>query len=1257
MKKVYCLFLIVFLSFSFQSNAQTSIDIGQDYNGSSVINPSSGVLLVANTTSYTIPGDNEIRVHGETVISRYDDGSYGARGVRYTYIQINAGGYIEVALTNNSKSKIIKGLKLNGTSGSTSVNISSLPVLFSDQYPFNDKRIIGHDATGVLPFARSGGSGFTLNNIPEGCKSFRIYRDVKLKEIQAGFFEVDLIDGDITLGQTSQVPRIAYIRVDLEDEPLMIKEFTINGYTASIDQNLKTISLVLPAGTDVSALTPELSLSGGATHYTPTGEQDFSPDTIIYTVFDANTQIPYKVAVEASAVADAVNTIASLSINNRAAEIDDDKNTIRCVFPSFSAPLAAWQVNFSLTSELSSANFVSGSTHDFSTGPLQLTVTAQSGEERVYTVKAVISEKEKSIALLTSNGRIADYDSLLLLSFADYFVDLIRPDNVASANVNSFFAQYDLLVIHSNVSHTNATMVALRSQVGKVPVLNLNAQMYASNSWNWGTPANGGPYSNQNYDVYIHSSLQDHPIFADVALHQDEHATIRKAMKYYTDAQSVTANNAIQCIAELNGSNFTTLKSSSYALAAIDGMYGEADQIHEVNFSNAAKYLFIGLGFQGYSYFNQNTVKLLKNAADYLTNPSISYDYGNKVPGATPHQLFSHKVPAFPGAEGGAMFISGGRGGTVYYVTNLSDDPNTIGSLRWAINKTGRRIVQFKISGIIELNSELRIREGNLTIAGQTAPGDGICLKNYQLRVSADNVIIRFIRSRLGTDRRAEDDAMEARNQRDIMIDHCSMSWSIDECTSFYDSQNVTIQWSVISESLQDAGVHSKGPHSAGGIIGGRNISFHHNIFAHHYTRNPRFSGSRYTNNAAVESVDLRNNVIYNWIDKSVYGGEGGSYNIVNNYFKYGPGTKASVRYKIVEPWGDDGTNSQPAGTYGKFYVDGNYVFGSTQVTNNNWDGVLPRYSFLSFNNKEPFKSDTEFDMPPVSTHAAVSAYESVLTFAGASLRKDTVDRRIENEIRKGIATYGNNGLIDSVAQTGGYPTYIYERESVVTDTDRDGIPDYWEIQHGLDPNNPLDANQLAEGKGGYSNLDIYLASIVENITEDKISNAENPLTVVLFTQPANGVLQVKKEENNLISGSIVNKGEILRVTASAADGYVLISLTINGVEVETDQDYVVDDEREVFVVARFESVASSSSVGEDTFVLYPNPVTDVLKIKSASTGFGRIEVFNIAGVLVSTGDVLGGYQEIDVSALSQGIYTLRMSIDNKVETYRFVKK
>lgn len=445
---------------------------------------------------------------------------------------------------------------------------------------------------------------------------------------------------------------------------------------------------------------------------------------------------------------------------------------------------------------------------------------------------------------------------------------------------------------------------------------------------------------------------------------------------------------------------------------------------------------------------------------------------------------------AFPGAEGGGMKVTGGRGGKVYKVTSLADT-NTPGTLRYAVNQTGPRIVVFEISGTIYLTSQLRIDNNNITIAGQTAPGDGICLAHYSVDVSADNVILRYLRFRMGDVAKVESDALGGRFQKNIIIDHCSMSWSTDECVSFYQNENFTLQWSIISESLKNS-VHEKGSHGYGGVWGGKNATFHHNLLAHHDSRNPRLG--EYANHAfaLTDLVDLRNNVIYNWGGNSCYGGEAMNVNIVNCYYKPGPATTKRNRIISIDKNTKSDVSPNPVyNIWGKFYINGNVVEGALSTTQDNWTyGVYNQfhgsYGTVSETDKAAMRKNEPHAALPVTTHTAEKAYGLVLDLAGASLIRDAIDIRIIGDVRDGKATImdgGNgstNGIIDTQTAVGGWP--VLNTQSPLKDTDGDGMPDDWEVANKLDATkNDANGRSLSTA---YDNIEVYINSLVAQHVE-----------------------------------------------------------------------------------------------------------------------------------------------------------------------------
>jgi len=438
---------------------------------------------------------------------------------------------------------------------------------------------------------------------------------------------------------------------------------------------------------------------------------------------------------------------------------------------------------------------------------------------------------------------------------------------------------------------------------------------------------------------------------------------------------------------------------------------------------------------------------------------------------------------AFPSAEGFGKYATGGRGGKVLIVTNLDDDGE--GSFRKAATANGPRIIVFAVSGTIHLNSSISIK-GNATIAGQTAPGDGICIADKSVSLGGDNIIIRYMRFRLGdkwqrqagqVDGSGGEDAFSGGGKKNIIIDHCTFSWSNDECFSVYNGDSTTLQWNIISEPLNysyhfETGDKDWEHHGYGGIWGGKRLTAHHNLFAHCNNRNPRFNGNR---QGIQEFVDYVNNVIYNWGGNNIYAGEGGYYNIVNNYFKYGPSTSKSVKYRIVNPGKTD------AIPFGKWYVNGNYVDEASDVSKNNWLGIVMGNGGTEEDKKTAIVNNPHVaEFIPVQT--AEAAFESVLKYAGANYRRDTLDERIINDVKN------RTGFIIDVQ--GRYPHHspfeitlnawpALKSLPVPTDSDKDGMPDIWEQANKLNPDDASDASKISMHQF-YSNIEVYINSIAK---------------------------------------------------------------------------------------------------------------------------------------------------------------------------------
>lgn len=457
-------------------------------------------------------------------------------------------------------------------------------------------------------------------------------------------------------------------------------------------------------------------------------------------------------------------------------------------------------------------------------------------------------------------------------------------------------------------------------------------------------------------------------------------------------------------------------------------------------------------------------------------------------------------IPAFPGAEGGGKYTMGGRGGKVLVVTNLNDDGP--GSFRWACEQGGARIVVFNVSGIIRLKTPVIIRAPYISIFGQSAPGDGVCIAGESVWINTHDVIIRYMRFRRGeTWVGRRDDAIGGNPVGNIMIDHVSATWGLDENMSIYrhmynDSTgkqeeklgtvNVTIQNSIFAEALDTWN------HSFGSTLGGENCSFMRNLWANNTGRNPSIGWNGVFN--------FVNNVIYNWVHRSIDGGDyRAQYNIINNYFKPGPATpkNSPVGHRILKP--ESGRSKLPYKVYGRAYVDGNIMEGYPHITADNWAGGVQVENLDGVGEHEAYmRQESPLIMPELTIVSAKDAMDFVLNNVGATLpKRDPVDARIVKEVREGKATALPNvklpetqfkhrrlpidsykiGIITDPSQVGGYPEY---KGTPYKDSDNDGMPDAYEKKMGLNPNDPSDASQYSKSGSGYTNIEEYLNSLVD---------------------------------------------------------------------------------------------------------------------------------------------------------------------------------
>jgi formylglycine-generating enzyme required for sulfatase activity/pectate lyase len=488
-------------------------------------------------------------------------------------------------------------------------------------------------------------------------------------------------------------------------------------------------------------------------------------------------------------------------------------------------------------------------------------------------------------------------------------------------------------------------------------------------------------------------------------------------------------------------------------------------------------------------------------------------------------------IRAFPGAEGFGAGTPGGRGGKVTYVSTLEDylpgkESPITGSLRAAVDADGPRIVLFRVSGTISLKADLWVQKPFITIAGQTSPG-GICLKDYQFVLATHDVIVRHMRFRPGDLTKKEQMAVGIFGARNCILDHCSMTWAIDEVMSSFGAREITAQWCIISEGLSHS-YHPKGEHSKGSIIDGTGgITIHHSLYAHNAARNPRV-------NTVV--LDFRNNVLYDWGYRAAYTTEAPSYvNWVGNYLKPGPSTQKSAHTKIFDP-GDD----MP-----RVYFSDNFLEGFPAETADNSLFIYPLVKEDAKEFREMMVVPGPFKAPLVVTDAPVTALNRVLAEAGATLpARDAADVRLMNEVRS-----GNGKIIDSPAQVGGWPTF--EAGAPPIDGDFDGMPDEFEKRYAFDAANSNDGTSDSDADG-YPNVEEYL-----NSTDPRSPESDSKLNAAEFTAILESARKMSKDGLHEFQVRESGQNELRRERNDRAAKSAVITFTP---PIESNADSIVVD-------------------------------------------------------------------------------------------------